>query len=147
MSIDAEKWDNDIEYAYEKMIEREKEKEYNISNSKYECNCGKEVLNKDKQEHESNDLNHLYYRKGNIEGLMVGMYSENINYENDDLKLHPENKKTHYTDYSRVDYTDFLKEQEENKIPLDEDDLSYLYKYRDELEDCIKRVTELTLSQ
>ena len=63
------------------------------------------------------------------------------------LKLHPENKKKHYTDYSRVDYTDFLKEQEEKKIPLDEDDLSYLYKYRDELEDCIKRVTELTLSQ
>ena len=147
MSIDAEKWDNDIEYAYKKMIEREKEKEYNISNSKYACNCGKEVLNKDKEEHESNDLNHLYYRKGNIEGLIIGMYSEIINYENDYLKLHPENNKIHYTDYSRVDYTDFLKEQEEKKIPLDEDDLSYLYKYRDELEDCIKRVNELTLSQ
>ena len=147
MSIDAEKWDNDIEYANKKMIEREKKKEYNISNSKYECNCGKEVLNKDKEEHESNDLNHLYYRKGNIEGLTIGVYSEITNYENDYLKLHPENKKKHYTDYSRVDYTDFLKEQEEKKIPLDEDDLSYLYKYRDELEDCIKRVTELTLSQ
>ena len=146
MSIDAEKWDNDIEYAYKKMIEREKKKEYNISNSKYECNCGKEVLNKDKEEHESNDLNHLYYRKANIEGLIIGTYSEIINYENDYLKLHPENKKKHYTDCSRVDYTDFLKEQEENKIPLDEDDLSYLYKYRDELEDCIKRITELTLS-
>ena len=147
MSIDAEKWDNDAEYAYEKLIEREKEKEYKISNSKYECHCGKEVLNKDKEEHESNDLNHLYYRKGNIEGLIIGMYSEIINYENDYLKLHPENIKIHSTDYSRIDYTDFLKEQEEKKIALDEDDLSYLYKYRDELEDCIKRVNELTLSQ
>ena len=36
MSIDAEKWDNDIEYAYEKMIEREKEKEYRLSQIKYE---------------------------------------------------------------------------------------------------------------
>ena len=107
MSIDAEKWDNDIEYAYKKMIEREKKKEYNISNSKYECNCGKEVLNKDKEEHGSNDLNHLYYRKGNIEGFMIGMYSEITNYENDYLKLHPENNKMLYTDYSRVDYTDF----------------------------------------
>ena len=61
MSIDAEKWDNDVEYAYERLIEREKEKEYKISNSKYECHCGKEVLHKDKEEHESNDLNHLYY--------------------------------------------------------------------------------------
>ena len=147
MRIDAEKWDNDVEYAYKKMIEREKEKEYKISNSKYECHCGKEVLYKDKEGHESNDLNHLYYRKGNIEGLIIGMYSEIINYENDYLKLHPENNKIHYTDYSRVDYTDFLKEQEEKKLPLDEDDLSYLYKYRDELEDCIKRVNELTLSQ
>ena len=84
MSIDAEKWDNDVVYASEKMIEREKEKEYNISNSKYECNCGKEVLNKDKEEYESNDLNLLYYRKGTTKGLR------------------------------------------------DEDDLSYLYKYRDE---------------
>ena len=126
------------------MIEREKEKEYNISNSKYECNCGKEVLTKDKEEHESNDLNRLYYRKGYVNGLMIGMYSETINYENDDLKLHPENEKKHYTDYSRVDYTDFLKEQEEKNIPLD---LSYLYKYRDELEDCRKRINELTLSQ
>ena len=73
------------------MIEREKEKEYNISNSKYQCNCGKEVLNKDKEEHESNGLNHLYYRKGNI------------NNENDYLRVHPENNKMHYTDYSRVD--------------------------------------------
>ena len=24
----------------------------------------------------------------------------------------------HYTDYSRIDYTDFLKEQEEKKIPM-----------------------------
>ena len=55
MSVDAEKWDNDIEYAYEKLIEREKEKGHNISNNKYECNCGKEVLNKGKEEHESND--------------------------------------------------------------------------------------------
>ena len=118
MSIDAEKWDNDIEYAYKKMIEREKEKEYNISNSEYECNCGKEVLNKDKEEHESNDLNHLYYRKGNIEGLIIGMYSEIINYENDYLKLHPENTKKHYTDYSRIDYTDFFKRtrRKENSI-------------------------------
>ena len=73
MSIDAEKWDNDVEYAYERLIEREKEKEYKISNSKYECHCGKEVLYKDKEGHESNDLNHLYYRKGNIEGLIIGM--------------------------------------------------------------------------
>ena len=63
------------------------------------------------------------------------------------FELHPENNKMRYTDYSRVDYTDFLKEQEENKIPLDEDNLSYFYKYRDELEDFIKRITELTLSQ
>ena len=41
MSIDAEKWDNDVEYAYERLIEREKEKEHKISNSKYECHCGK----------------------------------------------------------------------------------------------------------
>ena len=147
MSIDAEKWDNDIEYAYEKMIEREKEKEYNISNSKYECNCGKEAFNKDKEEHESNDLNHLYYRKGNLEGHMIGTYSEIIKYENDYLKLHPKNKKKHYTDYSRIDYADFLEEQAEKEIPLDDEDLSYLYKYRDELEDCIKRINEQTLSQ
>ena len=123
MSIDAEKWDNDIEYAYEKMIEREKEKEYRLSQIKYEkeptpykCDCDVEILPVDKEEHESNDLNHLYYRKGNIKGLMIGMYSEIINYENDYLKLHPENNNTHYTDYSRIDYTDFLKEQEENKF-------------------------------
>ena len=114
MSIDAEKWDNDVEYAYGNMIEREKEKEYTISNSKYECHCGKEVLNKDKEEHESNGSNHLYYRKGNVNGLMIGMYSEIINYENDYLKLHPENKKQHYTDCSRIDYTDILEEQAEN---------------------------------
>ena len=147
MSIDAEKWDNDIEYAYEKMIEREKDKEHNISNSKYECNCGKEVLNKDKEEHESSDLNHLYYRKGNVKGLMIGMCSEIINYENYYLKIHPEKKEMHYTDYSRIDYTDFLKEQEENKFPLDEDDLSYLYKYRDELYYCEQRINELTKSK
>ena len=75
------------------------------------------------------------------------MCSEIISYENDYLKLHPENNKMHYTDYSRIDYTDFLKEQEEKTIPLDEDDLSCLYKYRDDLEDCIKRISELTLSQ
>ena len=69
MSIDAEKWDNDIEYAYDKMIERQKEKECNISNSKYECNCGKEVLNKDKEEHESDDLNHIYYIKAILKDL------------------------------------------------------------------------------
>ena len=81
MSIDAEKWDNDIEYAYEKMIEREKDKEHNISNRQYECNCGKEVLNKDKEEHESKDLDHLYCRK--VKGLMTSMCSEIINHEND----------------------------------------------------------------
>ena len=143
MSIDAEKWDNDIEYAYEKMIEREKEKEHNISNSSYECNCGKEVLNKGKEEHASKYLNHLYYRKGNVKGLMIGMYSEIIDHDNGYLKLHPENNKMHFTDYRRIGYTDFLTEQEEKKAPLDEDDLSYLYKYRDELYYCEQRINEL----
>ena len=78
---------------------------------------------------------------------MIGMYSEIINYENDYLKLHPENNKMHYTDYSRIDYTDFFKEQEEKTIPLDEDDLSYLYKYRDELYYCEQRINELTKSK
>ena len=49
----------------------------------------------------------------------------------------------HYTDYSRIDYTDFLKEQEKT-IPLDEDDLSYLNKSRDELYYCEQRINELT---
>ena len=105
------------------------------------------MLNKDKEEHESNDLDHLYYRKGNVNSLMMGMYSEIINYENDYLKLYPENYKMHYTDYSRIDYTEFLKEQEETKIPLDEDDSSYLYNYRDELYYCEQRINELTKSK
>ena len=32
MSIDAEKWDNDVEYAYERLIERERERK----NTKYQ---------------------------------------------------------------------------------------------------------------
>ena len=55
MDIDAEKWDNNIQYAYKNMIEIDKEKVYKVRKNEYECNCGNEVLNKDKEEHENND--------------------------------------------------------------------------------------------
>ena len=123
-----------------------------IAINKYKCECGMDVSTKNKEIHEANDLNHLLYMRDDIKKRLLDEYREIIEYEDEYLEKYCMNVELDYTDSKRgdyVDYDEFLKIQENVPIPenmniVDEEDLKFLYDYRDELEYYENRIKDIT---